>query len=62
MDLAAALLLLAVGDAVAFSLREATFLRRILPMIAVILLIWIGLYTAFTLRAPALGIFLEVRP
>ena len=62
VDLAAALMLLAVGDAVAFSLREATFLRRILPMIAAILLIWIGLYTAFTLRAPALGIFLEVRP
>ena len=65
VDLAAALMLLAVGDAVAFSLREATFLRRILPMIAAILLIWIGLYIpsagAHDVRTGGDGCFWETR-
>lgn len=54
--------LLAVGDCMALSVRKTVFVRRALPMVAVIVLVWVCAYTVFSLRVPDLPIFTEYFP
>ena len=59
-DTAIWLLLLAVGYAMAFSIRNTAFAKQALAMVCMILFVWICAYALFSLRSVDLPLFTPV--
>ena len=54
--------LLALGDAMALSIRKTAFAKQALFMVCMILFVWIFAYALFSLRAIDLPIFTQMTP